>query len=74
MEHSMLTLHFETPETSLSESHPLIQELRKCLLSFDSEATAENLQCEFNNFTLQWEKSENVPTIRVQGQNTGRQD
>ncbi len=33
----------------------MFQELSKCLLRFDSEATAENLQCEFSNFALHLE-------------------
>ncbi|KAL0202645.1 hypothetical protein M9458_000663, partial [Cirrhinus mrigala] len=39
----------------------MFQELSKCLLRFDSEATAENLQCEFSNFALQWEKLKMYP-------------
>ncbi len=39
----------------------MFQELSKCLLRFESEATAENLQCEFSNFTLQWEKLKMYP-------------
>lgn len=52
----------------------MFQELSKCLLRFDSEATAENLQCELSNFALHWGKIENVSTRRVQGQNTVRHD
>lgn len=46
---------------SSSLSPLMFQELSKCLLKFDSEASAENLQCQVGSFTFQWERLKMSP-------------
>lgn len=46
---------------SSSISPLMFQELSKCLSKFDSEASAENLQCELSSFALQWERLKMSP-------------